>query len=98
MFYCFIYLPCRERSWTIHLHGSLEEECPDQPIGAEQRELVVGGGGPLHVVARRAQPLEQEDHRGRELDSHEGRDHPRGDAKRFCNGKVRVKIKHSCQP
>lgn len=78
-----LYLPGRECSRAVHLDGSLEQERPDQPVGAEQRELVVGGGGPLHVVTRRAEPLEQEDHRGRELDSHQGRDHPRGDAKRF---------------
>ena len=34
----------------------------------------------LHVVPGRAEPLEEEDHEGRQLHRHEGRDQPAGHA------------------
>ena len=43
------YIPSSEGPGTVHLNGSLEQEGPDQPVGSEQGELVVGSRGKLIV-------------------------------------------------
>ena len=84
--------PGSEGPGAVHRHGRLEEERPHQPVGPEEGELVVRGRGPLHVVAGRAQPLEQEDHQGGELDRHEGCDHPGRDAEWLWKEKIKSNL------
>ncbi len=71
---------------AVHVHGRFEENNPDEPEGAKVGEVSDGVGGP-RVVARRAQPFEEEDGGGGRLDRDDKHEQPGGEVERLEEGR-----------
>ncbi len=73
---------------AVHVHRRFEENDPDEPEGAKVGEVSDRVGGP-RVVARRAQPFEEEDGGGGRLDRDDEHEQPGGEVERLEEGRRR---------